>query len=93
MAIKFPDKVKCSENGNTSEVRCPHCAAKVEMRLFKTTDHSILPTLLEKDGTTNFAVCPNCAAVFNVRQEYLDAKDAGNAVFATPDDFNAVERS
>lgn len=93
MAIKFPDKIGCKDKGCSGLVTCPSCGKEVEMKLFNSTDKSMLVKLLKKNETFNFAVCPLCCEVFEVKDEYVQAKDEGVTVTPTPDDFSPVERS
>lgn len=88
MAIKNMFYNSTDNLGLTNELVCPVCSSKGEMALFKNYDLvNVIAIIKQIDTQLNLAVCPHCASVFSVNENYVTAKQAGQTVFATPQDL------
>lgn len=90
MAISTINKVKTNDEGFSTPIDCPVCSHNVALRLFSTSDNSIVVSLLKEDKDLRVAVCPSCATVFSVNKNYLKERNAGTFVTMTKEDLKIV---
>ena len=90
MAVSTINKGFTKDLGETEGIVCPNCKKAVRMRLFTTTDTSIITKITQKDGDVNVAVCPQCACVFTVAKNYMKEKTSGTTVFITENDLTVL---
>ena len=90
MAVSTINKGFTKDIGETEGVVCPNCKKAVRMRLFTTTDISIVSKLIRKDGNMDVAVCPQCATVFTIAENYMKEKTSGTTVFITENDLTVL---
>lgn len=90
MAVPTINKGYTKDNGETEGILCPNCKKPVNMRLFTTTDSSVISKIIKKDGDVNIAVCPQCATVFSLAENYVRERNSGTTVFITESDLNVL---
>ena len=90
MSISTINKIKTNDEGFSTPIDCPECGHNVAMRLFSTSDNSIVASFLRQDKDLRVAVCPSCATVFSVNKNYLKERNAGTFVTMTKEDLRVV---
>lgn len=90
MAVSTINKGFTKDLGETEGIVCPNCKKAVRMRLFTTTDTSVITKITQKDGDVHVAVCPQCACVFTVAKNYMKEKTSGTTVFITENDLTVL---
>lgn len=90
MAVSTINKGFTKDMGESEGIVCPNCKNAVNMRLFTTTDTSVVTKLIKKDGDVHVAVCPQCACVFTVSKNYMKEKSNGTTVFITENDLSVL---
>ena len=90
MAVSTINKGFTKDLGETEGIVCPNCKKAVRMRLFTTTDTSIITKITQKDGDVHVAVCPQCACVYSVAKNYMKEKTSGTTVFITENDLTVL---
>lgn len=90
MAVSTINKGFTKDLGETEGIVCPNCKKAVRMRLFTTTDTSVITKITKKNGDVHVAVCPQCACVFTVAKNYMKEKTSGTTVFITENDLTVL---
>lgn len=90
MAVSTINKGFTKDIGETEGIVCPNCKSAVRMRLFTTTDSSVISKVIRKKGDMHVAVCPQCACVFTVAENYMKEKTRGTTVFITENDLTVL---
>ena len=90
MAVSTINKGYTKDMGNTEGIICPNCKKPVSMRLFTTTDTSVVTKITKIDGDVHIAVCPLCACVFSLSKNYMKERSNGTTVFITESDLTVL---
>ena len=90
MAVPTINKGYTKDMGETEGILCPNCKKPVNLRLFTTTDISVVSKITKKDGDVNIAVCPQCACVFTLAKNYVKERNNGTTVFITESDLTVL---
>lgn len=90
MAVSTINKGYTKDMGETEGILCPNCKKAVNLRLFTTTDTSMVTKITKKDGDVHIAVCPLCASVFSLSKNYMKERNNGTTVFITESDLTLM---
>lgn len=90
MAVSTINKGFTKDMGETEGIVCPNCKSAVRMRLFTTTDKTVISKITGKGGDVHVAVCPQCACVFSVSKNYMKERTNGTTVFITESDLSVL---
>ena len=90
MAVSTINKGFTKDMGESEGIVCPNCKKAVNMRLFTTTDTSVVTKITQRDKDVHVAVCPHCACVFTVSKNYMKEKSSGTTVFITENDLTVL---
>ena len=90
MAVSTINKGYTKDMGETEGIICPVCKKAVNLRIFTTTDTSVISKITKKDGDVHIAVCPLCASVFSLSKNYVKERNNGTTVFITESDLTLM---